>query len=233
MKKLILTITFVVAAATAHSQILITLLLGDKLNSDKIEFGLAGGLSVTSLTGFDQGENRSGFNLGFYFDIRLKEPSLFLNTGVMVKSPCGIKALPVYSLDNAELDAAFEGGQVNRTLSYFYVPVNIKYVFDNSLWIKGGITGGLLHKGTDTFVNTVEDTQDLEFKTDVRKLYHPIDFGLSVGAGYRLLKGSGMNIGVHYYFGLIDACIDDSGPSQFNRALLVTASIPIGKTPSK
>lgn len=35
-----------------NSQVIIALLFGDKLNSDKLEFGLAGGLNQSHITGF-------------------------------------------------------------------------------------------------------------------------------------------------------------------------------------
>jgi hypothetical protein len=42
-----------------------------------------------------------------------------------------------------------------------------------------------------------------------------------------------MNIGLQYYFGLIDIRVDDSSPDQFNRVLYLTAGIPIGKNSKK
>jgi len=56
---------------------------------------------------------------------------------------------------------------------------------------------------------------------------------LAIGAGYRLIKGNGMNIGLQYYFGLVDIRVDDSSPDQFNRVLYLTAGIPIGKNSKK
>ena len=56
-----------------------------------------------------------------------------------------------------------------------------------------------------------------------------LDAGLAIGAGYRLIKGNGMNIGLQYYLGLVDIRVDDSTPDQFNRVLYLTAGIPIGK----
>jgi hypothetical protein len=42
-----------------------------------------------------------------------------------------------------------------------------------------------------------------------------------------------MNIGLQYYFGLIDIRVDDASPDQFNRVLYLTAGIPIGKNSKK
>ena len=48
------------------------------------------------------------------------------------------------------------------------------------------------------------------------------------GVGYRLLGGNGMNLGIRYYYGLVDVYIDDSTPSVYNRAIYLTLGIPIG-----
>jgi len=85
---------------------LISILLGDKLNSGKIEFGLDGGLSLSSLEGVDPSKSHSDFNLGFYFDFKMNNPSWMINTGVRVKSTMGANDLAVYSLDNSVLDSA-------------------------------------------------------------------------------------------------------------------------------
>jgi len=79
---LIFSTIFVVQAA--HSQILISLLLGDKLNSDNLEFGIEGGFNRSYLSGIPEAEGLNNFHLGFYFDIRIKN-EWFLNTGVRVK----------------------------------------------------------------------------------------------------------------------------------------------------
>jgi hypothetical protein len=39
---------------------------------------------------------------------------------------------------------------------------------------------------------------------DIKNDFHPIDAGLAIGAGYRLMRGNGMNFGVQYYYGLLD-----------------------------
>ena len=82
----------------ARTQVLISILLGDKLNTGKIEFGLEGGANWSTIKNLDGAKSLTGFNLGFYFDFKLKNPSWMLNTGVIVKSNMGADELPVYSL---------------------------------------------------------------------------------------------------------------------------------------
>ena len=120
MKKTLLIFIMSVSGYVANSQVLISILLGDKLNTGKIEFGLDGGLNLTTIQGLDNADYFSGFNIGFYFDIKVfKNPQWMLNTGVIVKSTHGADGLPVYSLNDAALDSTFAGGSVSKRNQYF------------------------------------------------------------------------------------------------------------------
>lgn len=217
---------------TAQSQVIISLLLGDKLNTGKIEFGLDGGLNLSNLSGLDNSDFLRTFNLGFYFDFKLKKQPWMIHTGVIVKSNMGADDLSVYSLNNANLDSVFTGGDVQRKLSYFNVPVLIKYNFKSHFYAEAGPQLGLFYKGYDVFSN-VYDENSLTYEKDVRKKYHALDAGFLVGIGYRLFKGNGMNLGIRYYHGLVDVEASDSGENMANRSLYFTAGIPIGVTKSR
>ena len=75
MKKILVLLILTLNLATAKSQVIISLLLGDKLNTGKIEFGLEGGYNNSTLSGLPGANGMGGFNLGFYFDIKTKNPS--------------------------------------------------------------------------------------------------------------------------------------------------------------
>lgn len=212
-----------------YSQVLISILLGDKLNSDKLEFGLEGGLNLSDIQGLDQASSVSRFNLGFYFDITLKQPSLIFHTGVLVKSAMGAKELPVYDVGDDDLNNAFEGGQVDRRLTYFNIPLLLKYKFKGDFYLEGGTMVGLRNKAEDIFTKKVINNDDLTYKLSVKDDIRPLDAGLLVGLGYRLMRGNGMNLGVRYYVGLVDVVIDDNSPDQYNRSVYFSLGIPIGK----
>ena len=228
MKTYLIALAFLFCSTTANSQVLISLIFGDALNTGNIEFGLDGGLNWTTINGIDNADYLMGWNLGFYFDIKLSDPWM-LNTGVVVKGNMGAEEIPVYKLNNAELDNLFSGGSVTRKLNYFSVPIMIKYKFENNIYVKAGVQLGLMYNGYDTFIKSVNDEDDLEYEVNIKKQYHPLDAGLAIGAGYRLLSGDGMNIGVQYYYGFIDVRIDDSSPGEYNNAIYLNVGIPIGK----
>jgi len=233
MKNFILLSVLLLLGFASNSQVLISILLGDKLNSGKIEFGLEGGVDWSGIKGLEPSSSLAGFNLGFYFDIKLNHPQWMLNTGVIVKSPMGADDVPVYSLDNALLDSIFSGGKVTRKLRYFNVPVMMKYTFRNNFFVKGGIQLGLRNKCFDEFKKTVIDDDDLIYKLKTKDQFHSIDGGLALGVGYRLMRGNGMNLNLQYYYGITDIVKDNAAPDQFNRVLYLTAGIPIGKNPKK
>ena len=82
-----------------HSQVVISLLFGDELNSDKVRFGLDGGINFSNLTGTEGAKFLENFNLGLYFDIQLKEKSdWYVHTGVLLKSEMGARGIDTYSL---------------------------------------------------------------------------------------------------------------------------------------
>lgn len=228
MKRILFIALFCSFGMHAKSQVLISILLGDKLNSGKVEFGLDGGLNLANIEGLDDTNPAGRFNIGFYFDIKL-DHAWMIHTGVIVKSTMGAKSLPVYSLNDPDLDASFEGGRVNRKLSYFNVPVMIKYKFKNNFYVEAGPMAGLMNKSTDVFTQKVKDKDDLTYTVKIRDHYHPLDAGMMAGIGYKLLKGNGMNLGVRYYLGLVDITLDDSSPNQYNRSTYFYIGIPIGR----
>lgn len=217
---------------TSDGQVLISLLLGDKLNSDKLEFGLNGGLNWSNISNTEGSESLRGFNLGFYFDFKIKE-NFFFHTGVGVKSPLGAKNITPYSLNNVGLDSLFENGSVTRNLSYFHVPLQAKFMLSDKFFVELGPQLALLHKGSDEFTDTVIDNEDLTFTNEVRDNYKRIDFGLVGGVGYKIKKSNGMSIGIKYYYGLTDILKDNLDDPLMNRSLYLFARIPVGASSEK
>jgi len=199
-----------------------------------IEFGLEGGLNESTIYQLTDAHYKAGFNLGFYFDFKLKKnPSWMINTGVIVKSPMGAKDLPVYLINNPSIDNAFVGGSINRELRYFNVPVLLKHSFKNKVFLKGGIQLGLLSRAYDAFRNSINEKNDLNYTLDIKDQIHTIDAGFAFGAGYDLMKVKGMHVDVVYYMGLTNITKSSTAGNQYNRSLYLNVGIPIGKNPKK
>jgi hypothetical protein len=213
----------------ANSQVLISLLLGDKLNSEKLKFGLDGGVNWSNITNLDPSKYKPYFNLGFYFDFLLKENTRwYLHTGVLVKSTMGSQGLDPYTIGNAELDTLFAGGKRSRKISYFNVPILARYQFKNMLYIEAGPNLGLRYKAFDIFTADVEDKQDLSYTLDVRDQFTRIDAGVMAGVGFQVLKGTGYNFGMRYYYGLTELLKENTGDPQRNSTFYLYFSMPVG-----
>ena len=217
---------------SAQSQILISLLLGDKLNSPNLEFGVEGGLNTSFLSGIDESEGLSHLHLGFFFDIRMKN-DVWLNTGLRIKSNVGAKNIDPYSLEDERLDLVFEDGQISRKIGYYYVPVHLKYRFGErkQFFVNVGGQAGLRLKANDYFFNTYKNKDDVSFNNNIGDHIKRIDAGFSGGLGYKF-KGSGMNLGLTYYHGLMNI-MKPTDLEQFNYAsknssLYLYVDIPIG-----
>ncbi len=234
LKYYLLFLTTLFAIQQSHSQVLISLLLGDKLNSDKLEFGLDGGANLTKISNLDGTKYLPDFHLGFYFDFKLK-PKLFVHTGVIVKSTMGARGIAPYSVGNEDLDSLLVDADVDRKLQYWNVPALLRYRFYDYFHVEGGLQLGLLYKASDRFEEKIYDKKDLKFKYNIIKEnnYKYFDFGAVGGLGYKLKKGDGITLGVRYYYGFMDIVKDNSGPAQHNTSLYFCVSIPIGKEKAK
>lgn len=230
MKKLILIISLLLIGFTSQSQILITLLLGDKLNSDNLEFGLEGGINWTQISGMDTKRFARKWNLGFYFDIRLKN-QWFLYTGVLVKANMGVAKLTEKDLDflvaTIYLDDQGEmiPGKYSQKMNYFLVPVLIKYKFKNKMYVEAGPQFGLMYKSWVEFEDDV-DGRDAIFKEYNKDRLNKLDVGIMIGIGYTLFKGTGWTLGVKYYEGFVN--VYKGYPGKRNRSIFVKLNIPIG-----
>jgi len=225
LRAIFLIFSTVLIINTLQSQILISLLLGKSLNTGKIEFGAEGGFNRSYLSGISEAKGLNNFHLGFYFDILIKN-NWYVNTGVRVKSEVGATKILPYSLDDPELDSVFIDGTVTRKISYFYVPIHLKYRFARQFFINAGFQVGLRHKAKDLFINTYRDKEDTEFRNDIRSQVTRLDAGLSGGVGYKFM-GTGMNIGITYYYGLVDIMKSDDLKSH-NSTFYLYLDIPVG-----
>lgn len=229
MKKFFLVSAFLLISLSMQSQILIALLLGNTLNSGKIEFGLDGGWNFATLSGMESNDWYRKWNLGFYFDIKMKE-QWYLHTGVLVKSELGLDQLTESDLDFLNATIYPEQGQYSQSISYFLVPALARYKFKNHMYAELGPQFGLVYKGNIKF-NSDIDGISIDATEDNRDMLNRFDMGLAVGTGFRLLKGLGWTLGARYYMGFLDVYKDKSGTR--NSALFLKVNVPIGLSQDK
>lgn len=230
-KKIILLLLLAVFSLSVNSQVLITLLLGDALNSDKIEFGLSGGMTHSYIGTIENSEGMNTFDLGFYFHILMKKNS-YLSTGVHVKSSMGATGMPVYSMDDPDFDAVYKDGTLTKKIPVFSVPILFHQRFNQRWYIEAGPQLGLIHQSVDIF-DAEKLGGDLSFKLDVKDQYKHIDAGLLGGVGYKFRKQpKSMSAGVSYYYGLVDVSNNPDYKIK-NSAIYLFMKIPIGVAPKE
>jgi len=235
MKKTFLLIVFLLISVSMQSQVLIALLLGNTLNTGKIEFGLDGGWNFAQISNMDSNSWYRKWNLGFYFDIKMKD-QWYLNTGVLVKAEHGLDNLTAIDLEKlgayiyTNPDGSDTKGAYSQSISYFVVPALAKYKFDNHMYLELGPQFALMHKAYIGFESDI-DGIEVQAQEDNKDMIQRIDVGASVGAGYRLLKGLGWTLGVRYYYGFVDVYKDM--PGQKNSALYMKVMVPIGLSEDK
>jgi len=232
MKKYLMIFIFLSIGFTMQSQVLITLLLGDKLNTESLKFGLEGGVNWTQITGMETKSLARKWNLGFYFDIRLKN-QWYLNTGVLVKSNMGVDELTANDL--AFLNATIYtddsinnnplSGSYSQKMNYFLVPVLAKYKFKNNFYIAAGPQFGLMYKAWIQFDSDIEGNE-ANIKQYNKDDINRIDAGIMGSFGYSFWGGAGLSIGVKYYEGFVNVYKGTSGTR--NRSIFITATMPIG-----
>lgn len=224
MKKYLVIVFLIVSSYQANSQVLISLLFGDKLNSPGMEFGLEGGVNFSHISGLESNARLSSFNLGFYFDIRINDP-WYLYTGLLVKSRLGTNKLSNADLEFLQTDVYQGKGDYSQELNYFIVPALARYKLKNRIYLEAGPQFGLLHKAWVEFNSDVEG-KDARIRQYNKDNINRLDAGLTGGMGYQLIDGKGMTIGIKYYVGLVDVYKDKPGTK--NNSVFLKVNIPIG-----
>jgi len=229
MKKTLFILLLLFGGYAMQSQVLISLLLGNKLNSDKIEFGLEGGMNFSSIFNMDSKKYANDWNLGFYFIYQIKN-NWYINTGVLVKAKLGVGGLTQNDLDFLGVkfpDSSLrDGGEYYQKTNTFLVPMMVRYMFKNRIYVEGGLQAGLRYKSWVEY-----DYKSKEEKINLRQYNkdktNALDVGALVGAGYRLnKKRTGMTVGVKYYYGFVN--VFKGVPGTKNSSFFVKLNIPIG-----
>ena len=212
--------------AALNAQVLITLLFGDALNSERIEFGLVGGLNRSYINDIEDAKGKNYFNLGFYFHINMKKSS-YLSTGVLVKSNVGATGMATYPIGDEDFDAVYQDGTLTKKIGCFYVPILFHQRFNNRWYIEAGPQLGLINKTTDIFEIT-DHGGDLSYRRKVRDEYKYIDAGLLGGVGFKFRKEpKSMSAGINYYYGLVNVS-ENPDLKIKNSSIYLYLKIPIG-----
>lgn len=230
---LLSTLLFSSSWTPTNGQVLLSILFGDKLQSEQLEFGLSIGANFSTLSEVPEAKWASSLAIGLYFNFKLSE-RFFLHAAAIPKSDMGARNILPYSLGDAELDSIFDASRVERILGYIHVPTLIRYRLPNYLGFEFGPVTTIRFRGrhVDEFSIKIND-DDATVRRTIGRETRAFDFGASIGAYYKFAKGQGIEVNVRYYHGFLDifkkSSMRDIYPTQRNRAIRLLVHIPIGR----
>jgi hypothetical protein len=228
MKKAALFVLMITCMATlAQSQVLIALLVGDKLNSDKFELGLNLAGNFQNFTGMEGTKNRFSIGFGIYGTMKLSE-KLSIQPELLFKDPRGAANVSPDVFGNANLDPLLANATVSAKLAYVSIPILLKYHLSPQLSLGFGPQIGILSSAKKVYVAEVYSEEDLVYKDNVKSTLNDLDFALAFNLEYKLMKKRGVHIGLRYYLGLTDIIKDNPGESVKNSVIQINLGIPLG-----
>jgi len=224
MKRLILILFPALSFTCARSQVLISILFGDKLNGEKLEFGLMLSPTLCNLTN-NASDYRTGFGLGLYFNYKFND-RFYFHPEAIPKAAMGAKGIAVYPTGDSSVDNLFKGGSVQRNIKTISLPLLFRYRMTGLLFLEAGPQIDWMLGTKDIFKTTVNDNP-VEYTSKINSSVANFDVGWATGLVYKFSKEISMAAGIRYYYGFTDVMKPTPG-SQHNSAWMLNVYIPIG-----
>jgi len=210
----------------ANSQVLMSLIFGDDLNSEKNLFGLHMNESTHHLSNYQPGKDLRSFSIGLFFSHRVNEKWMW-NLEMLAKYKRGMKGLPFYDLGDEELNNLFQGSTATKSIKYLSVPFTIRYYTNEKFFLELGPQISMRMKAWDIFeVN--EGSNKLEYKHDIRDEINRFDIGYVAGIGVMVGKEHINAVGIRHHQGFTDVIKDTSG-NQHHSQWAIYANLPVGR----
>lgn len=193
----------------------ITVLTFGVSSAQEVNFGVKGGLNVSTLTGdVEEVDAKIGFHVGGFAEIKLSDKFAFQPE--LLFSTQGAKS--EYS-ESDGTDSYSEKFTLN--LNYLNVPLMAKYFATDKLFIEAGPQIGLLLSAKTDYEYT-ETFQGVTFSesidgVDVKDDFKSIDFGLNFGLGYEFTEN--IFAGARYNLGLSNIG-EDTGDDKINNGVI-------------
>jgi hypothetical protein len=224
MKKIVTALLLLHMVLTGHSQVLISIIFGDKLNSDKLEFGLMVSPTLCNIT-HDSAQYRFGLGLALYFNWKLSD-RFYFHPEAIPKSAMGARGIKPYPTGDSSLDKLFAGGEVIRKINTISLPFLVRYRITGLWFAETGPQIDWMLKTKDEFTHTVNGN-DLTYTKKISSEITNFDVGWAVGLVYKFSQQVSMSMGIRYFYGFTDI-VKTSPGNQHNSTWLLNLYIPIG-----
>jgi hypothetical protein len=159
------------------SLLLLAFCVSSAMFAQTANFGIKGGLNISSIDWSIDMDSRMGLHLGALAHIHLS-PQWALQPEV------------VYSAEGAKQDVT--GGEVTWKNDYINIPVMVQYMFNNGFRIEAGPQLGILAS------TEIEDDDGNDEEAD--EIFKSTNVSLGLGLSY--LSNSGLGVGARYNLGL-------------------------------
>lgn len=208
----------------ASSQVLISILFGEKLNTGQLEFGLVISPSFCSVTNTGS-SYKSALGLGIYFNWKLSDRWYFHPEGT-AKGAFGGKKITPYPTGDKVIDSLYAGGNISRNFTALSLPLLIRYRIAGLFFAEAGPQADLMISKKDVFMAKA-DGNDITYTRNVKDDYTLLDLAWATGLEYRFKEKASMAVSVRYLYGLTN--IAKTGPgNQHNSVWSINVFIPIG-----
>jgi hypothetical protein len=234
---LLVSLLAVAAPQKAQGQVLIGMLLGDKVSSERFQLGLNISAGMTGFWGVSSRFSR-GWSLGLYGEA-VVHPVIHLVPELVFKAPGGARRMtsdvPGYSLDamgDPLLEQLEEEGNVSRSLTYFALSTLVRFALGP---VGLGVGPWLaVRTGGEERIQMSMDGQTLELRDSSGDFARRFDAGALFSLDVQLNPSRGlrsMKLRLKSYLGLVDTVSANEGPAVRNWNVLLGLDIPIGGKP--
>ncbi len=209
----------------SSGQVVIALLFGDKLNTEKLEFGLTVTPALTNITNNDS-KWKTGLNLGIYFNLH-PDKRFYLRVEGIAKGSLGAASIKPYPTGNDSLDALFGHGSVERKISAFGLVVLCRYRIGGNFFAEAGLQTNWILNVKDIFKSDVGG-QELQYTITTSDEYTKLDLAVAGGLYYKPRKDrKSVGFGLRYVHGVTDIARTAAG-TQANYMWQLNITIPVG-----
>ncbi len=169
----------------------------------EFRIGFKGGVNFASVGGdfTDDYDGRISFHIGGLVEIPITEK--FAVQPELLYSSQG------YKYEESDIDYSYEA---KTKMDYINVPIMAKYHIIDGLSAELGPQIGILISAKDEYEETF-DGENASGDEDVKEFYNTLDFGIGIGASYRL--NNGLFFSARYVIGLSDVTNEDELEGDF------------------
>jgi hypothetical protein len=226
LKKIILILLLMGPVVHSKGQVVMSLIFGDKLNTDDIFFGLHVDYSFNTLTNIKPSSSLQKFDFGLFLTFKTSE-RWRLNVEMMAKYTRGASGMKPYPLGNPGLDSIYRNGEFTRSIGYLALPVTMQYKLSKAFYVEAGPSIALRINANDQFTVSLPEGEST-LDRDVKSSASAMDFGLMGGAGVLIGKAKIIALGLRYTQGFSDVVKDMNGQQSSNSFYIYT-NMPIGR----